>query len=128
MMLKSDLLVLLICISKAEARTEPQQTSTQMFKCSHALTPSRPHALTPSRPHALTPSRPHALTPSRPRAHNHSTNLFKKVLTQGCMCPNQLFVFGSSGDQLGVEVGVSSSILQDNILLCQNKKQKKMKK
>ena len=80
---------------------------------------------------ALTPSRPHALTPSRPHAHNLSTNLFKKVLIQGCMCPNHykqvlLFVFGdrSTGDQLGVELCVSSSILRDNILLCRNIKQK----
>ena len=69
----------------------------------HALTPSRPHALTPSRPHALTPSRPHALTPSRPHALNHSTNLFKNVLTQGCMCPNQCTKHRCSADSRGVQ-------------------------
>ena len=55
----------------------------------HTLTPSHPHTLTPSHPHTLTPSHPHTLTPSRPHAHNLATNLFKKVLIQGCMCPVQ---------------------------------------
>ena len=91
-----------------------------------------------SRPHALTPSRPHALTPSRPHAHNHSTNLFKKVLTQGCMCPNQcnelqisttLCVWGwkhrRSVWRRGGRVLLHTS---RQYLVRQNKKQKKIKK
>ena len=78
-----------------------------------------------------------ALTPSRPHTNNHSTNLFKKVLTQGCTCPNQynelqistiICVWGWEHRRSAWRRGGRVLLHTSKHLVHQNKKQKKIKK